>query len=71
VNQTNPKIALQVIPPTTGPSLSAPPILVASSHTVDYTCGGCGTVLVHAELHQVYNLVVRCTVCETFNTTEL
>jgi len=25
--------------------LSAPPILIASTYTVDYCCGNCGTVL--------------------------
>ncbi len=69
MSASNPKIALRIIAPTDGPSLAAPPILIASIHTVDYTCGGCGTVLVHAEIGQVYNLVVRCTQCDTYNTT--
>jgi hypothetical protein len=67
----HPTVPLKVIPPTTGPSLCAPPILVASTHTIDYTCGGCGTVLIHAEIDQIYNLIVRCTKCETFNSTDI
>ena len=65
-----PKVPLKVIAPTSGPSLIAPPVLIASNHSVDYTCGGCGAVLLHADVNQVYNLVIRCSVCETFNTSE-
>jgi hypothetical protein len=40
------KISLKVIvAPTTGPVVSAPPVLKASDHTIDYVCGNCGAVL--------------------------
>jgi DNA-directed RNA polymerase subunit RPC12/RpoP len=55
--------------PVTGPIVSAPPTLIASTHTVDYTCGGCGTVLLHAEDEQVHNLQIRCTKCGAYNST--
>lgn len=64
----NPKERLKVIPaPATGPVVDAPPVLVASTHTVDYQCGNCDTVLLHAEEGQVKNLVIRCRECGTYN----
>jgi hypothetical protein len=45
-------ISLKVIvAPKTGHVLDAPP---ASDHSVDYTCGHCGTILLHAEKDQVH-----------------
>jgi hypothetical protein len=38
------------------------------AHTVDYTCGTCDAVLMHAE--QVHNLLIRCTECGAFNATD-
>jgi len=65
------KVSLKIIvKPMSGPVVSAPPILIASTHTVDYTCGFCGAVLMHAEADQVHNLVIHCTECGAFNATE-
>ena len=50
-------------------AVSAPPVLVASTHTIDYCCGHCGTALMHAEDGQVHNLVIHCTVCGSYNST--
>ena len=48
------KISLKVVTaPAIGLVLHAPPVLVASDHSVDYTCGRCGTILLHAEENQV------------------
>jgi len=66
------KIALRAIKaPGVGSVLSAPPILEASGHTVDYTCGRCGTILMRAELDQVHNLLIHCTRCGTYNSTDV
>jgi hypothetical protein len=47
---TDRKIPLKVvIAPKTGVVLEAPPVLKASEHSVDYTCGRCGTALLHAD----------------------
>src|SRR6476661_8244905 len=56
------KINLTTIPaPKAGSSFdSAPPILNASDHTTDFSCGKCGTILMHAEINQVYGLTIRC-----------
>jgi hypothetical protein len=56
------KISLKVVAaPATGPVVSAPPVLTASDHTIDYAWGNCGVVLLHAEDGQVHNLVIHCT----------
>ena len=48
------KISLKVVTaPATGLVLHAPPVLAASDHSVDYTCGRCGTILLHAEENHV------------------
>ena len=52
------------------PVVSAPPLLDASSHTIDYVCGHCGTVLMHAEEGQVHNLLIHCLACGSYNSTE-
>jgi hypothetical protein len=68
--QQHPKESLRVIAaPNTSHFVSAPPILVASAHTVDYACGYCGTVLMHAEREQVYNLEIHCMRCGRYNST--
>jgi predicted RNA-binding Zn-ribbon protein involved in translation (DUF1610 family) len=50
-------------------TVDAPPILVASSHTIDFLCGNCGTVLLHAEDDQVHGLFIHCTQCGACNAT--
>ena len=53
------------------PLVSAPPILNASDHTVDYTCGTCGTVLMHAEENQIHGVAIFCRSCGGYNLTDL
>ena len=50
--------------------VSAPPVLVASTHTVDYCCGSCKAVLMHADEGQVHNLLIHCTACGRYNSTD-
>jgi len=67
----NPKVSLKAIPtPSCRPVVSAPPVLIASTHTIDYCCGTCGAVLLHAETEQVHNLVIRCTLCGKHSVTD-
>ena len=40
--------------PAVGVILEAPPVLVASEHSVDYTWGRCGIILMHADEGQVH-----------------
>ena len=56
--------------PGIGHVMEAPPVLVASDHSVDFTCGKCGTILLHARDHQVYNLLIHCKKCGSYNMTE-
>jgi predicted RNA-binding Zn-ribbon protein involved in translation (DUF1610 family) len=51
--------------------VSSPPMLNASDHTVDFACGKCGVVLMHAEEGQVQNLAILCTGCGSYNSTDL
>jgi hypothetical protein len=44
-------------------------VLVASSHTIDFLCGKCATVLMHAEDDQVHGLFIHCTRCGACNAT--
>lgn len=66
------QIRLKVIPaPAIGHVVHAPPVIVASTHTIDYLCGRCGTLLMHAELDQVHNLLIHCTACGAYNSTDV
>jgi transcription elongation factor Elf1 len=56
--------------PSIGHAVSAPPILDAATHTIDYTCGKCGTVLMHAEDNQVHGLLIHCGICGAYNATD-
>ena len=68
---TNRKIGLKVISaPATGHVLDAPPALKASNHSVDFTCGHCGTILLHAEAFQVHGILIRCAACGSYNSTD-
>jgi DNA-directed RNA polymerase subunit RPC12/RpoP len=59
---------LKLIPsPSAHHIISALPVLVASTHTVDYVCGDCGAVLMHADEGQVHNRVIHCVVCGSYN----
>jgi hypothetical protein len=65
------RIRLRVIkPPALGPVVSAPPVLNASDHTVEYTCGHCDAALLHAEPDQVHSLTIRCINCGCYNRTD-
>jgi hypothetical protein len=66
------KISLKAVTgPATGIVLDAPPVLIASGHSVDYTCGRCNTVLLHAEEGQVRGFLICCTKCGTYNSLDI
>jgi DNA-directed RNA polymerase subunit RPC12/RpoP len=68
---TDRKISLKVITaPATGLVLDAPPVLRVSDHSVDYTCGRCGTSLLHADEGQVHGVLIRCANCGSYNSTD-
>jgi DNA-directed RNA polymerase subunit RPC12/RpoP len=66
------KIPLEVVTaPAIGVALDAPPVLMASEQSVDYTCGRCATILLHADEGQVYGILIRCTNCGSYNATNI
>jgi hypothetical protein len=66
----NPQRTLRVVEARgTENVVDAPPVLIASSHTIDYLCGNCRTVLLHAEDDQVHGLFIHCTQCGACNAT--
>jgi predicted RNA-binding Zn-ribbon protein involved in translation (DUF1610 family) len=67
----NPRVPLTFVStPGLRHCVSAPPLLIASTHTTDYTCSRCGTVLMHAEQGQVHNLLIHCVPCGAYNETD-
>ena len=67
----DPKISLRVVTaPAVGHVVDAPPVLKASENSVDYTCGHCGTILLHAEEGQVHGVLFRCAECGSYNSTD-
>jgi hypothetical protein len=54
-----------VAAPAAGVILKAPPVLKASEHSVDFICGRCGAVLLHADEGQVHGIL-----CESYNSTD-
>jgi len=65
------KIPLRVVSaPPVGVVLEAPPVLIASEHSVDYACGRCAAVLLHADEGQIHGVLIRYTKCGSYNLTE-
>ena len=59
---------VEALPP--GVILDAPPILRTEDDSVDYTCGKCETILLHAEAHKVRGIQIHCANCGAFNSTD-
>jgi predicted RNA-binding Zn-ribbon protein involved in translation (DUF1610 family) len=65
------KISLKIIKaPASGMVLDAPPILRENDQSVDYVCGQCGTILLHAEENRVHSVVIHCANCGSYNSTD-
>jgi hypothetical protein len=65
------KISLKIInAPASGLVLDAPPILKEIDQSVDYICGHCRTILLHAEENRVHSIVIHCGNCGSYNSTE-
>jgi len=65
------KIPLTLVTaPEIGVVLGAPPMLMASENSVDYACGRCAAVLLHADEGQVHGILIRCTKCGSYNSTD-
>jgi hypothetical protein len=67
----NPTRKLRVVEATgIDHTVDAPPVLVASSHTIGFLCDNCGTVLLHAQDDQVHSLFIRSTQYQACNATD-
>jgi predicted RNA-binding Zn-ribbon protein involved in translation (DUF1610 family) len=64
---------LKVVPaPLVKAVPSAPPALEMPNPTAEFTCGNCGAVLMRAdEEEKVYPLVVLCSSCGSYNSTDV
>ena len=48
----------------------APPVLEALNPTVECKCGNCGAVLMRGDESKNYPLMIHCTSCDAFNSTD-
>jgi predicted RNA-binding Zn-ribbon protein involved in translation (DUF1610 family) len=65
-----PQQKLKVVPDAkNGYAIGEPPVLDASHHTIEFLCGNCGTVLLHAKVEQVHGVIIHCTECGATNAT--
>ena len=63
---------LKVVPPPLAIAAvnKAPPVLEAASPTVECRCGNCGDVLMRVDKNRANPLIVHCTACDAFNSTD-
>jgi predicted RNA-binding Zn-ribbon protein involved in translation (DUF1610 family) len=68
----NPQRRLRILKdPGNGPIIHAPPVIAYESHTIDFLCGACGTVLMHAHHNQpLHHALIHCTECGAINATD-
>ena len=68
--KAHPRARLElIVPPFVGHFIDAPPVLNASDHTIEFVCGMCEAVLMHAEHDQIHNVTIHCLACGAYNTT--
>jgi hypothetical protein len=48
----------------------APPVLEAPNPTVEFKCGNCSAVLMRVDEGKAYPLMIHCTSCDAFNSTD-
>ena len=46
------------------------PVLVASATNSDFCCGHCGAVVMRAEGRPITNLIIECTWCNSYNSSD-
>ena len=64
--------ALRIVPAplATAAVANAPPVLEGYEPTVECSCGNCGAALMRVDSSKPYVLVVHCTACDAYNSTE-
>ena len=66
-----PQKTLKVVPaPLIEAVPKAPPVLEAPNPTVECKCGNCGAVLMRVDEGKDYPLMIHCTSCDAFNSTD-
>jgi predicted RNA-binding Zn-ribbon protein involved in translation (DUF1610 family) len=66
-----PQRTLKVVPaPLIEGVPRAPPVLEALNPTVELKCGNCGAVLMRGDESKNYPLMIHCTSCDAFNSTD-
>ena len=48
----------------------APPVMEAPNPTVEFKCGNCSAVLMRVDEGKAYPLMIHCTSCDAFNSTD-
>jgi DNA-directed RNA polymerase subunit RPC12/RpoP len=67
-----PQKKLTVVPvPLVEAVANALPVLEGNNPTVEYKCGNCGAVLMRVDENEVRPLIVHCTSCDAFNSTDV
>jgi hypothetical protein len=56
--------------PRFGHPRDMPPVPDASSNTIDFLCGNCGTLLMHVREGEVHGVFIHCTECGACNTSD-
>ena len=64
---------LRIVPPPLAIAAvaDAPPVLEAAGPTVEYICGNCDSVLMRVDQSKLHSLMVHCTECDAYNSTEI
>ena len=62
---------LKVVPAPLIEVVPGPPAPELPNPTVEFTCGNCGAVLMRADEEKVYPLVVLCSSCGSYNSTDV
>ena len=61
---------LKVVPAPLAAVPTAPPFMEAPNPTVELKCGNCSAVLMRVDEGKAYPLMIHCTSCDAFNSTD-
>jgi hypothetical protein len=62
--------AMPALPQKALKVVSAPPVMEAPNPTVELKCGNCSAVLMRVDEGKAYPLMIHCTSCDAFNSTD-
>ena len=61
---------LKVVPAPLAAVPKVPPVMEAPNPTVELKCGNCSAVLMRVDEGKAYPLMIHCTSCDAFNSTD-